>query len=232
MKSRFLVMISIFLLLMVSLACNLATGKPISVTNTPQPMETQASSAGGIPLVATASTTPTHQAVAAASPTPVPPTPAVKKLPWGTYRNIGEISDQFLENYPVMGGGVPPLTWFSGVISMTVAKDSTISGGTAYIDIFTNYTAQGQPCDKGEYQYEADQVKGSYDSQTGIITLLYTGNVHYSPENVPEHCPDTNIDNVEITIYVMHGDGNQYLLCKTGEQGDACLQNPMAKLIP
>lgn len=232
MKTRFIVLISLFILLMVSLACNLANGKSVSVTSTPLPSATQAGLAGEETLVASVSATPTLQSVAAASPTPAPPTPAVKKLPWGTYRTIGDISDQFLENFKVIGGGAPPLAWFSGVVTMKVEKDGTISGGSTYIHIFTDYTAPAQPCDKGEYIYEADQAQGTYDPQTNIISMVYTGTATYDPEDIPDRCPEIITNNVELTLYIMRGVGNQYLLCKTGEQGDTCLQNPMAQLTP
>lgn len=232
MKTRSLVAVSIFLLLVVSLACNLGTGKSTVATTTPQANATDAGSSGGNPTLVSPSPTPTQGIVVAASSTPVPPTPAARKLPWGTYRIIGDISDQFLENFPLTGGGAPPLAWFLGTVTLKVEKDSTISGGSAYFHIFTNYTATQQPCDKGEYIYEADQVSGTYDPQTDIITLVYTGTATYDPEDIPARCPEIVTNQVEMTVYLMRGDGNQYILCKTGEQGSACLQNPMAKLNP
>ena len=207
MKTRVYTVYAILILFGISLACNLGSGKPTAATDTPQPIGGTLDSTTLPPSV-----TPTHRIVLSASSTPILPTQAAKKLPWGTYRIIGEISDQFLENFQVTGGGAPPLAWFTGTVTLKVEKDGTISGGSVYFHIFTDYNAAQQPCDKGEYIYEADQVSGSYDPQTDIITLLFTGTATYDAEDIPARCPDTVTNPVELTLYLMRGDGNQYIL--------------------
>jgi hypothetical protein len=231
MKPKWLLVIACSLLLMTAVSCNsggksaLPTATPI--VDSPNPAASDQVLSTISPAVTPANT----QIIFTPTLPPATPPPHIKKLPMGTYRNIGEIADPFLDNFTVIGG-TPPLAWFSGVVSLKVEEDGTISEGHVYFHIFTNYTANDQPCNKGEYIFESEHGSGTYDPQQNIITMIYSGTASFDPENVPDHCGDTITTDTEITLYLMHGEGNEYLLCKNGEQGDACLHSPMARLTP
>jgi len=184
-----------------------------------------------------ADTSPSTQAVSVnntAAPLPdtplPPPTIARSKLHWGKYWCMDNcISDKFLEDYQVIGG-VPPLHWANGQISVMVSQDGSITTGGAFFWILTNPDG-GEACTSGEYQFAEETTTGSYDEMGNILTVEMTGEERYAPLGGGANCAGSSIvqQGNKQFIFAVDDQGN-LVLCKAGETGQACLNNPMAVL--
>ncbi len=159
-----------------------------------------------------------------------PPMPTKSRLHWGTYLCIADcISEKFLDNYPVIGG-VPPLSWAQTTMTITVNQDGTITKGAAFLWIFTN-SDDKQACTNGEYQFDGKVTTGSYNEAENIFSVEMTGAESYVSDVGGEHCAGADLEQQGTHQFIFAVDADGHLvLCKSGETGDACLQNPMATL--
>ncbi len=163
--------------------------------------------------------------------TPPPPPPAAKsKLHWGTYMCLNQcIAEEFLEDYPVVGG-VPPLRWLDSQMTVRVSQDGSITSGGAFFWILTNPDG-GEACTSGEYQFAEETTTGSYDEAANILSVEITGEERYSALGGGEDCAGADIVQQATKQFILAVDGQGSLvLCKAGETGQACLDHPMAVL--
>ena len=196
-------------------ACNLTS--PVS-PSTPPPAN----------QVATTAPTP---APSPTVPPPPPPTPVKSPLHWGTYRSPIDtnISDQFLEDFKVIGG-VPPLEWANGWVSVVVDQAGTVTSGGAFFWIFTNPKG-GDVCTSGEYQFSVDSATGTYNIADNTLTVEMTGEERYGPLGGGSRCADSFLVGQTTREFIFAvKDDRTLVLCKPGETGVACLANPMAIL--
>ncbi len=184
-----------------------------------------------------ANTSPSTQAVKV-DPTKVslpdtpqpPPSPVKSKLHWGKYTCITDcISDQFLEDYQVIGG-VPPLKWWESSMTITVSQDGSISNGSAFFWIGTD-SNESKACTRGEYKFSEETTTGSYDESANLLSVDMTGEESFAPLSGGPDCSGASLVQQATKHFTFAVDEEGHLLlCKPEETGEACLNNPMALL--
>ena len=163
--------------------------------------------------------------------TPQPMLPTVTKtIPYpGKYSCSDCISDQYLEDFKLLGGFIP-LEWVGSgwtYLSVTVDQAGNVTEANTYLSISTSL----EGCSDGIYNFDATSATGKYDPATKLLVVDMTGDESHSSLEGGTFCAKYDLNGTTTIRFVFMANAQGSLvLCKPGETGDACLNNPMAIL--
>jgi hypothetical protein len=169
------------------------------------------------------------QAKPAVTPSPQV-NPTLSQFGIGYYSCSDCISDKFLDNFKIVVG-VPPLEFWTSILRIRLNRAGNIVEPFIFsLDIISNPNG-GEDCTHGHYSFSKESVSGVYDRDKNLLVVEVAGDVTYASWQAGKSCYLVETKQKATKKFtLMVNPQDQLILCKEGEIGDMCLNNPMAVL--